>query len=275
MSQNPQPIVRPAAVAGAFYSRNAAALARDVDGFLAEATPMTTRPKALIVPHAGFVYSGPIAATAYAGLRALDPRPTRVVLLGPAHHVAFQGLALPAADALETPLGLVQVDRELAARARAFSFVTDDARVHQREHSLEVQLPFLQRVLGDFTVLPLAVGRADIADVHQLLEAVWGGDETLIVVSTDLSHYRPYVEARAIDRRTAARILAYEEQSLDGEQACGVYPVRGLLVAAKAHGLHTQLLDLRTSGDTAGDRGRVVGYGAFAFTAQLPAQLPA
>lgn len=258
--------VRPAAVAGAFYSRNPQALARDVEAFLGEATPLPRRPKALIVPHAGYIYSGPIAANAYVGLRALEPRPTKVVLLGPAHHVAFQGLALPGVGALETPLGQVPLDAELVARAKAFPFVSESAKAHEREHSLEVQLPFLQRVLGDFTVLPLAAGRVATEDVQALLEAVWGGPETLVVVSSDLSHYRPYAEAQAFDRRTAARILAFEDEALDGEQACGVYGVRGLLRAARARSLLAEVVDLRTSGDTAGDRGRVVGYGAFAFS---------
>jgi AmmeMemoRadiSam system protein B len=266
-----QPTIRPAAVAGAFYSRNPQALARDVDQFLAEATPVPRRPKALIVPHAGYIYSGPVAASAYLGLRTLDPKPTKVVLLGPAHHVAFQGLALPGVEALETPLGLVRLDPGLVATAKGFGFVSESPRAHEREHSLEVQLPFLQRVLGDFTLLPLAVGRVDTADVQALLEAVWGGPETLIVVSSDLSHYRPYVEARAIDRRTAARIIAFEDEALDGEQACGVYPVRGLLRTAKAKHLVAEVVDLRTSGDTAGDRGRVVGYGSFAFSEAAPA----
>jgi AmmeMemoRadiSam system protein B len=270
MSQHTTPSIRPAAVAGAFYSRNPAGLARDVEAFLAEAKPMASRPKALIVPHAGYIYSGPVAATAYVGLRDLEPKPRRVVLLGPAHHVAFQGLALPGVDALETPLGVVPLDQELVAIAKRFPFIHESVKVHEREHSLEVQLPFLQRVLGDFTVLPLAVGRVETADVKQLLDAVWGGDETLIVVSSDLSHYRPYLEARAFDKRTAARIIAFEHEALDGHQACGVYPVRGLLAAAKERGLVSRLLDLRTSGDTAGDKGRVVGYGSFAFLPELP-----
>lgn len=257
--------VRPPAVAGAFYPGEAHALARDVDAMLAEARRSQVRPKALVVPHAGYVYSGPVAATAYKALENLQPKPTKVVLLGPAHHVGFHGLALPSVDALRTPLGVVPVDKALELEVRRFPFVVDGPRAHEREHSLEVQLPFLQRVLGEFTVLPLCVGHASPREVEQVLDAVWGGDETLIVVSSDLSHYLPYDEARAVDAETAKRIAALDEADLDGEQACGVYPLSGLLVSARDHGLVVQQLDLRNSGDTAGDKGRVVGYGAFAL----------
>lgn len=258
--------VRPPAVAGAFYPGEADQLASEIDELLAAAKPSSVRPKALIVPHAGYVYSGPVAASAYAALRNLQVKPTKVVLLGPAHHVGFHGLALPSVDALRTPLGVVAVDKDLEFKVRAFPFVTDSQRAHEREHSLEVQLPFLQRVLGDFTVLPLCVGRASPHEVEQVLNAVWGGDETIIVVSSDLSHYLPYDEARSIDAETARRIAALDEGDIDGEQACGVYPLSGLLVSARDHGLHVQQLDLRNSGDTAGDKSRVVGYGAFALT---------
>ncbi len=258
--------VRPPAVAGAFYPGDAGELIRDVDGMLAGAKRSTVRPKALVVPHAGYVYSGPIAASAYASLENLDPKPTKVVLLGPAHHVGLHGLALPGVDGLRTPLGVVSVDRELEFLALKFPFVVESHPAHDREHSLEVQLPFLQRVLGpDFTVLPLCVGHASPHEVEQLLNAVWGGDETLIVVSSDLSHYLPYEEAQNLDATTARRIVALDELGLEDDQACGSHPLRGLLLAARAHGLKVQQLDLRNSGDTAGDKGRVVGYGAFAL----------
>jgi len=258
--------VRAPAVAGAFYPAGLAALAKQVDGFLAAASAAVARPKALIVPHAGYVYSGPIAASAYAAVATMTPKPTKIILLGPAHYVGFSGLALPGVEAMLTPLGLVPVDQDLAGRVRRFPFVGDSARAHEREHSLEVQLPFLQRTLSHFTVLPLLVGRAEPDGVAQVLEAVWGGDETLILVSSDLSHYRTFIEARELDAQTALRIVALDGSRLDGEQACGVTPVRGLLSAAREHGLTAQVLDLRNSGDTAGDRQRVVGYGAFAFT---------
>ncbi len=258
--------VRPAAVAGSFYPGNAEQLAREVDALLAAARPHACRPKALVVPHAGFVYSGPVAATAYATVAAMRPLPTKVVLLGPSHHVGFRGLALPGVDALATPLGLVPVDLELAQRARTFPFVGESSLAHKREHSLEVQLPFLQRALGRFSVLPLVVGQADPRDVASVLVAVWGGDETLIVVSSDLSHDLPFEEARAVDRHTAEVIVALDDTAVGSDAACGCQPLRGLLVAARAHHLRVEPLDLRNSGETAGDRARVVGYGAFAFT---------
>ncbi len=258
--------VRRAAVAGAFYPGDAAQLAHDVDALLAHAVPHQVRPKALIVPHAGYIYSGPIAASAYAAVAAMQPRPTRVVLLGPSHHVGFKGLALPGVDALETPLGVIEVDAALVERVRLFPFVGESQLAHRREHSLEVQLPFLQRALGTFTVLPLVVGLAGPKEVARVLDAVWGGPETLIVVSSDLSHYLPFEQARAVDAHTAERIGALDGTELASEQACGSEPVRGLLVAAREHHLTAQLLDLRNSGETAGDRVRVVGYGAFAFS---------
>ena len=250
--------VRPAAVAGAFYPGNATQLAQQVDALLCLPTSSrpsaVTRPKALIVPHAGYVYSGPIAATAYAVVAAMKPKPTKVVLLGPSHHVGFTGLALPGVDALATPLGLIEVDQALVEVMRRFPFVGESPLAHKHEHSLEVQLPFLQRALGAFTVLPLVVG------------AVWGGDETLIIVSSDLSHYLSYEAARAVDAHTAQTIGKLAETELASEQACGAEPVRGLLVAAREHRLEAKVLDLRNSGETAGDRTRVVGYGAFAFS---------
>lgn len=258
--------VRPAAVAGAFYPGDPGQLAHQVDALLAHAVDHHVRPKALIVPHAGYIYSGPIAASAYAAVAAMRPLPTRVVLLGPSHHVGFNGLALPGVDALATPLGLVEVDAELVERIRHFSFVGESPLAHKREHSLEVQLPFLQRTLGTFTVLPLVVGLAAPKEVARVLDAVWGGPETLIIVSSDLSHYLSFEQARAIDAHTAERIGVLDGTELALEQACGAEPLRGLLVAAREHHLHAQLLDLRNSGETAGDRMRVVGYGAFAFS---------
>jgi len=257
--------VRPPAVAGAFYPADAEKLTRQVDGYLAEAKARPLRPKVLVAPHAGYVYSGPIAASAYKLLEDLSPRPKRVVLLGPAHTVGFHGLALPAVDALHTPLGNVPIDEELEFKALQFPFVLDEARVHAREHSLEVHLPFLQRVLGDFTVLPLCVGHASPEEVAQVLEAVWGGPETLIVVSSDLSHYLPWSEAKALDAGTVQSILAMDVDAMDSELACGAYPLAGVLQVAKKKDLEGTLLDLRNSGDTAGDKGRVVGYAAIAF----------
>lgn len=263
------PGVRPAAVAGSFYPGSPAVLARDLRSLLAEAPPAAGfRAKAIIAPHAGYVYSGPIAASVYAPLHALRESIRRVVLLGPTHRVAVNGLAAPAVSAFATPLGVVAVDRAaIAAIAPLPQVVVSDA-AHALEHSLEVQLPFLQAVLEQFALVPLAVGRASAEQVAEVLDRLWGGDETLIVISSDLSHYLPYPVARATDSETARQIVALEPR-LDHQQACGATPVNGLLLAARRHGLQAQLIDLRNSGDTAGDRSRVVGYGAFAFSSEL------
>ncbi len=259
--------IRPAAVAGSFYSGNATTLASDIAALLNTPTSQTDRvvPKALIVPHAGYVYSGPTAAHAYARLRAAASHITRVVLLGPAHRVAVRGLALPEADGFSTPLGVVEIDADAARAIAALPQVTTSADAHAWEHSLEVQLPFLQTVLMKFKLLPLAVGDATPEEVAAVLERVWGGTETLLVISSDLSHYLPYQDARRVDGQTVESILALSNAPLDHEQACGATPINGLLVAARRHGLHAHLLDLRNSGDTAGSRDRVVGYAAIAF----------
>ena len=258
--------LRSPAVAGRFYPRAPAELRRDVVRLLAAApVQVARRPKALVVPHAGYVYSGPIAASAYAQLRAPGPPVTRVVLLGPAHHVPVAGLALPEASRFLTPLGEVPVDGTLAERLLRLPQVTRSAAAHALEHSLEVQLPFLQVLLDDFTLLPLAVGRASARDVAEVLEAAWGGGETLVVISTDLSHYLEASEARALDERTARAVVALDAGAIEPEQACGQHGLAGLLVTARARGLGCRLLDLRNSGDTAGDPDSVVGYGAFAL----------
>jgi AmmeMemoRadiSam system protein B len=263
--------VRPAAVAGTFYPGDAPTLSRTVDTLLAEADRRAPReesgpfPKALIVPHAGYIYSGPVAASAYARLREGRDRVKRVVLLGPCHRVSVQGLALPGAEGFATPLGTVEVDASARTLLRRFPQVVESPEAHAWEHSLEVQLPFLQTVFDAFTLVPLAVGAASTEEVAEVLEAIWGGPETLIVVSSDLSHYLPYEVARQVDSATAQAILALRHD-IDHEQACGATPVDGLLLTARRRGLKARLLDLRNSGDTAGDRARVVGYGAFAFT---------
>jgi MEMO1 family protein len=268
--------LRPAAVAGQFYPRDPQGLRQALDACL-QAGPVdggqrqpvvAASPKLLIVPHAGYVYSGRVAGQAYARLRGRSAAVRRVVLLGPAHRVALRGLALPAAEAFETPLGRVPVDRTARAALADLPQVVTSAAAHADEHALEVQLPFLQRVLGDgFTIVPLVVGRAAAADVAAVLDRLWGGDETLIVVSTDLSHYLPYAEARALDGHTVERIAAGDTQ-LTPEQACGAHALNGALLAARRRGLAPALLDCCNSGDTAGDRRRVVGYAAFIAGAQ-------
>jgi AmmeMemoRadiSam system protein B len=270
--------VRPPAVAGTFYPADPAALAAEVDALLEDAahvsagpatpTDPAAPPKALIVPHAGYVYSGPVAASGYATLRGARSKVTRVVLLGPAHRVPVAGLATSSADAWRTPLGDVPIDAEARATACELPGVTVDDRAHAPEHSLEVHLPFLQRILGDdFALVPFVVGRAEPATVAAVLEGLWGGPETLVVVSSDLSHYLDHATATARDRRTASTIVDGRSDALAPDDACGAYPVRGLLVAAARHGIEPTLLDLRNSGDTAGSRDRVVGYGAFALRA--------
>lgn len=256
---------RPAAVAGMFYPGDPQTLAHTVDQLLADTHPAAGEaPKALIVPHAGYVYSGSTAAEAYALLRPAAGRIRRVVLLGPTHRVAVRGIALPESSRFATPLGSIELDREAIARIAELPQIVRSERVHAQEHALEVHLPFLQRVLGEFTLVPLAVGQATPAEIAAVLERLWGGPETLIVVSTDLSHFLPYAQARRIDEDTCHRILELDTD-LDPEQACGAHPLNGLLLAARRHRLRPDLIAFCNSGDTAGDRQRVVGYAAFAL----------
>ncbi|MCC7483520.1 MAG: AmmeMemoRadiSam system protein B [Burkholderiales bacterium] len=265
----PHASVRPPAVAGTFYPGDARVLARDVRSLLDAARGTASdraAPKAIIAPHAGYVYSGPVAASAYALLAPLRGRIDRVVLLGPTHRVAVRGLAAPGAAAFATPLGTVEIDGAAIGALRDLPQVVLSPQAHALEHSLEVHLPFLQEVLGTFRLVPLAVGHATASEVAAVLERLWGGPETLIVVSSDLSHYLPYRHAQALDRETARAILDLATD-ITHEQACGATPIAGLNLAARRLGLTPELIDLRNSGDTAGDRSRVVGYGSFAFHA--------
>ena len=270
--------IRPPAVAGLFYPQDPEALrsvladclARAVSpqparSATAEAPPhRTARPKALISPHAGYVYSGPIAASAYSALGRVAHGVERVVLIGPSHFVPFYGLAVPRANAFETPLGTVPVDDAGRRDVLGIPYVVTADAPHAREHSLEVQLPFLQVLLGEFRVLPIAAGDATAPEVAAALECVWGDEDTLIVVSSDLSHYLEYAAARRLDAATAQAILNCSTE-LGGEQACGCVGINGLMHSARQRGLEVQLLDLRNSGDTAAERSSVVGYGAFAL----------
>lgn len=253
------------AVAGAFYPSDARALRQAVSDFLASVEGTGTVPKAIIVPHAGYVYSGPIAATAYARIVPARDRITRVVLLGPAHRVWLEGLALPDADGFVSPLGVVPLDKDAMARVIDLPHVCVSKAAHAQEHSLEVHLPFLQVVLDSFTLVPFVVGKASPQAVGDVLEALWGGPETLIVVSSDLSHYLDYQSARAMDEATSKAIEALKPEHIRSEQACGRIPVGGLLHVARKKGLRAQTIDLRNSGDTAGPKGEVVGYGAYVF----------
>ena len=247
-----------------FYPAEPETLERTLAGLLGAAPAGHDNAKAIIAPHAGYQYSGPTAAFAYRLLEGRRSLIERVVLLGPAHRVYLQGMALPSAQAFSTPLGDVPVDADGVERALAMPGTQVSDEAHAFEHSLEVHLPFLQTVLEDFRLVPIVVGACPAREVEAVLEALWGGGETLIVVSSDLSHFHTYDEAREIDARTTARIEA-RETALHGEEACGAYAVNGLLRAARTRGLQVRTLDVRNSGDTAGDRQRVVGYGAYAL----------
>jgi len=255
--------IREPVVAGRFYAKSADELVRSVTMML-DAVPATLgpAPKALIVPHAGYVYSGPVAASAYAELRPYHDRYRRVVLLGPSHRVPFRGLAMTNAAAFRTPLGDVRIDHEAVTGLDIPGLGLADAP-HAAEHSLEVQLPFLLNVLGDFALVPLVVGDAAPALVARVLDALWDGPETLIVISSDLSHYLAYDDACEVDARTCEAIEHFDAERLDHDMACGATPVAGLLLAARRRGLDIRTLDLRNSGDTSGDKGAVVGYGAW------------
>lgn len=266
MTPAPRSPVRPPAVAGSFYPGSPRALAAAVDRYLeaAVARAPAVAPLAVIAPHAGYIYSGPVAGSAFASWWELDPPVRRIVLLGPNHYLPVRGVALPEAAALATPLGEVPVARDLCAELLALPAVHRDAAAHAPEHSLEVELPFLQRLLGEFEVVPLLVGEATSGEVAEVLRVAWRGPETRVVVSSDLSHYLPYDEARRVDRTTAEQIRA-GAGGVAPFQACGARAINGLLVEATRRGLAAEVLDLRNSGDTAGPRDQVVGYGAFAF----------
>jgi len=256
--------LRQPAVAGTFYPADPGRLRAMIAGFLARVAAGGAPPRAIIAPHAGYAYSGLVAAAAYARLALARTRIRRVLLVGPSHRLAFRGLAVPEADAFATPLGRVPVDPEALAGLLELPFVRRLEAAHAREHSLEVQLPFLQAVLGEFTLVPLLVGEASPAEVAAALDRRWEPG-TAVVASSDLSHYLDQAAARRLDQASSDAIVALRPEALDGERACGHLAVRGLLLAARRRGLRAELLDLRNSGDTAGGTGRVVGYGAYAF----------
>lgn len=262
--------IRQPAVAGAFYPAQKQVLANNLDAMLKLAKPGDSAldqntPKAIVVPHAGYRYSGQTAALAYARLAAGRAAIKRVILLGPVHRVPVRGLALPGVDAFASPLGEIALDAAAIASIAGMRQVTLSPAAHAMEHSLEVQLPFLQSVLDDFTLVPLAVGDATPAEVAQVLEALWGGPETVIVISSDLSHFLSYRTAQSVDQETVQSILQLDG-TLTHEQACGGTPVNGLLLAAQHHHLQSELLELCNSGDSTGEWDRVVGYASFAFT---------
>lgn len=259
------PSVRQPAVAGTFYPSDPEVLQAMVRGFLREVQPKGDTPKAIIAPHAGYLYSGAVAAQAYRRLALGRPHLRRVVLLGPAHRVAFRGLAVSNAGGFATPLGVVPLDQKGNEAILALPFVRAFDPAHALEHSLEVQVPFLQEVLEAFSLVPVVVGDATAAEVHALLECLWGGEETAIVISSDLSHFYAYAVAQHLDQETSLAIQALNPEGIHQESACGRLPVSGLLLAARLHHLTGEILAVQNSGDTAGDKGRVVGYGAYAF----------
>ncbi len=258
--------IRPPAVAGLFYPANANELRHDVSGYVDASSPQSVSgpPKALIVPHAGYQYSGPVAGFAYRRLRDGSASIRHVVMIGPSHRVPIRGLAVPSVDCFATPLGDVPVDVAGRERLRELGLVAISDAAHAAEHSLEVQLPFLQVVLGDFDILPITVGFAEVEQVARVIDAAWGGPDTLVLVSSDLSHYHTWNQARQLDAETTRSIVA-RRSDLPDEQACGACAINGLMQVARRRGLTVELLDQRNSGDTAGDRSRVVGYASYAL----------
>ena len=254
--------IRKPAVAGLFYPADEQELRSLVDGYLAQAGDGTA-PKAVIAPHAGYVYSGPIAASVYARLKNVRKTIKRVVLLGPAHRVGFYGIALSSADYFSTPLGDIAIDKDAVSIIARLPQVQVLDKAHEQEHSLEVHLPFLQEVLEDFMLVPLVIGEANPEEVGEVLQKLWGGPETLIIISSDLSHFQDYEAANRQDRTTSEAIEALRYEDIHHDDACGRIPISGLLYIARQRGMQVKTVDLRNSGDTAGDHDRVVGYGAY------------
>ncbi len=260
-----QPYIREPAVAGLFYPSDSGELRRSIDRVLSENHCEGMAAKAMILPHAGYPYSGPVAAKGYSLLEPIASQIKRVVLLGPAHRVAFSGIAFSSAEAFATPLGVVEVDRESIDSILEMDAVLILDEAHEKEHCLEVHIPFLQTLLGSFKIVPGVVGEVSSDRVASILESLWGGPETLIIISSDLSHFHDYDSARIMDAETSRCISGNCPEGIRSESACGRLPILGLLQLAETKKMTIQTLDLRNSGDTAGPRDRVVGYGAFAF----------
>lgn len=255
--------IRPAAVADRFYPADPQSLKALLEDQLAHAIPGAPDPKAIVMPHAGIVYSGPIAASAAAPLGGRRGSLRRVVVAGPSHHVPVRGIALTACSSFETPLGRVPVDTETVGALSTLSGVRVDESAHAREHSIEVELPFLQHLLGSFLLVPLLIGESNPAAIADILEELCADPDTLLVISTDLSHFLPYDEARVVDARTARAVEERREKAIGWQDACGRNSLRAALVLARRLGWTVRTVDLRNSGDTAGDRRSVVGYGAW------------
>jgi len=258
--------IRLAAVAGQFYPASPAELEQMVKSLLNDVQEIPPPSKAIIAPHAGLVYSGPVAATVYASLLAVKEKIRHVILLGPSHRVYLKGLALSSADYYETPLGKIEIDQNAYASVRDLPQVTVADAAHAQEHSLEVHLPFLQLVLDQFKLVPIVVGESSPEEVAEVLEVLWGDEDTQIIISSDLSHFHDYETAKQIDASTSKAIENLQLESIGSQQACGCMPMRGLLQLARKKHLKVKTLDLRNSGDTAGTKDRVVGYGAYSVS---------
>ena len=258
--------IRQPAVAGLFYPADTDELKNDIHEYLAHAhATLQTHPKAIVVPHAGYVYSGSIAASAYKQIIPFKDKINRVVLLGPSHRVAFSGLAVPASDTFNTPLGNIPIDQKGIQQLAGLTQVIVSDQAHHDEHSLEVQLPFLQEILDDFSLIPIVVGDAERHEVAEVIDRLWGDEHTLIVISTDLSHYHEYSDAKKLDRATSDAIEHLKPDLIGYEDACGRNDLMGMMTVAQEKNLAVDILDMRNSGDTAGDKSRVVGYGAYVF----------
>ena len=259
--------IRPMAVAGTFYPSDPQELGAAVDGFVAQAR-VEAFPDAVaaIAPHAGYVYSGPIAGSAYRSIEAPLNEVSRVVLIGPSHRVAFHGIALSGYAAFQSPLGVVPIDQPTYTRLRELPFVMVKEEAHAQEHGLEVHLPFLQRVIkSDFALVPMVVGQATPDQVAAAIEAACEGQKTFVLISSDLSHFLDYATAQAKDTQTTEAIVAADLSGIAPDGACGAAAIRGYLATQGAANQRVEVLDLRNSGDTAGGRDRVVGYGAYVF----------
>jgi hypothetical protein len=264
--------VRPAAVAGTFYPADPVQLREMVQGYLKTAVipeAPVPAPKAIIAPHAGYIYSGPIAGSAYVQVAPLAGQVTRVVMFSPAHTMAIHGLAISSAESFSTPLGEVALDKTAVQQALSFTQVQILDAAHEREHGLEVHLPFLQETLGKFKLVPFVVGYASPEEVAEVMDALWGGSETLIVISSDLSHFLNYAQAQVLDAATCRAIEQLQPAAMGQDSACGRRPIQGLLLSAKQRNMSVVTLDLRNSGDTAGSKNRVVGYGAWAISEKV------
>ncbi len=261
--------IRPTAVAGLFYPNSADELSDTINAYLANTAQTMTSPKtikAIVAPHAGYVYSGPIAASAYTLLRKTNSQFNKVILLGPAHRVKLTGIAIPTVQQFDSPLGPINIDQELLMQINQFDFVHESDLAHKEEHCLEVQLPFLQTVLQDFKIVPLLIGDISAEQVSLVLESIWDVDNLLIVVSTDLSHYYDYITAQKLDQKTSQFIEELNSNKIEYDHACGKTALQALLLSAKKHKLCAKTIDLRNSGDTAGEKNKVVGYGAYVIS---------